>query len=131
MPISYSYDAPRGMILARVTGPTTLADIEEYFRTVRREPWFPAPALTDVRGSTAAMSNDEVRSAVNRLRELASSLRGMPIAIVTDSPASFGLSRMVEQLLDDAVHIHVFRDEPSALAWLHGAGGTPSADADG
>ena len=118
MSITYSFDATRGMLFAQVTGLTTLADIENYFLRVSHEPWFPVPALTDVRTSSTDISTDDVRAAADRLRRLAPRLHGAPIAILTASPVSFGLSRMIEQLLGDEVNIQVFRDEPSALAWL-------------
>jgi hypothetical protein len=118
MPIKYTYDASCGLIRTVVTGHVTPSEITDYFRSVSKESYFPAPSLTDARQALPDMRGDEIRSIANSFRALASTMRDSPIAVIVSSDLAFGLVRMLGLFLDDAAVIHPFRDAERAMEWL-------------
>jgi hypothetical protein len=118
MPITYSYNAQRGLHEAVVSGEVTLAEVEAYFRQVRTEPWFPAPSLTDVRDARPSLPSEDVRAIAELLRELGPTLRGAPIAVLVSSQVGYGLVRMIELLVDDVATVRPFLDPDAAMTWL-------------
>jgi len=118
MPITYSFDAADHLIHTVVTGDVRLRAIVEHVDAISAEPWFPAPALVDTRHASAGIQSAEVRSVVEMLRTLGPRLNGVPIAVIVSSDVAFGLTRMIELMLDDVITIAPFRDIASARAWL-------------
>jgi hypothetical protein len=118
MPIEYAYDSEKQLLTTIVSGDVGRHETAEYFRQVSREPWFPAPSLTDVRGASASLPSAEVRSMVELFRELGPRIREVPIAVLVDSDISYGLVRMLQLLLEESVTLRPFRDREKALHWL-------------
>jgi hypothetical protein len=118
MPITYSYDAADHLIHTIVTGDAHIRAIEDYLDAISAEPWFPTPALVDTRQVATNLSSPEVRRVVEMLRRLGPRLNGMPIAVIVSSDVAFGLTRMIELMLDDVITIAPFRDIASARTWL-------------
>jgi hypothetical protein len=118
MPISYSYESGRGQIRTIVVGDIALAEIDAHLKSVTVEPWYPAPAIVDVRLASVSLPSRDVRLIVELLREIAPRTRSTPIAVVVGSDVAFGLVRMIQLLLDDVVNIRPFRTEEAATGWL-------------
>jgi hypothetical protein len=118
MPISYSYDAGRGLLETAVTGEVGLADVQAYFRQVAAEPWFPAPSITDLRHASPNLPSADVRAIAQLLRRLGPRLDGTPVAAVVATDVAYGLVRMVDLMVDDVVTLRAFRDRGEALAWI-------------
>ena len=118
MPITYSFDPSEHVIHTLVTGEARLATIREHLNAISAEPWFPAPAVVDVRLAGTGIPSAEVRSVVDIFRRLGPRLDGAPIAVIVASDVAYGLVRMMEIMLDDVVSIAPFHDMASARAWL-------------
>ncbi len=118
MPIEYSYDSEKRLQTTVVTGDVGFAEAAAHFEQVSREPWFPAPSLTDVRGTTPTIPSSEVRAIVELFRDLGPRIREVPIAVLVDSDVSYGLVRMLQLLLEDSVTLRPFRDREKALHWI-------------
>ncbi len=118
LPITYRYDPGRRLLETTVSGDVGLVDVDEYFKKVRLEPWFPPPALTDVRKASPSLPGAEVRAIAELLRRLGPELKRAPLAVLVDSDVAFGLVRMIGLLLDDVVNVRPFRGPAAALTWL-------------
>ena len=118
MPIVCTFDPERGLINTVASGEVGLRDVAAHLREVSAQPWFPAPALADLREVSGSTPSDEVRAIVGLLRQLAPQLSSAPIAVLVASDLSYGLVRMLELLLDDVIAIRPFRDPEAAIRWL-------------
>jgi hypothetical protein len=125
MPITYKHVPETGVLEIVASGDIGLAEVASCLTAVRGEPWFPAPAIADVRGVTPSIPSHEVREVAGLLRAMAPQLKSVPVAIVVSSTVLFGLVRMLELMLDDVISIKPFHDFESARDWLanpHAAG---------
>lgn len=118
MPITYTHVPETGVLEIVATGDIGLADVATCLNAMRSEPWFPAPAIADVRSVTPSMPTHEVREVAGLLRALAPRLANVPMAIVVSSTVLFGLVRMLKLMLDDVIAIKPFHDFESARQWL-------------
>jgi len=118
MPISMSIDHARRQVVARVSGPVTLADISSHLESERAEGGLPFGELMDGRGSQPDISPAEIREIVGILRQYGSTTRLGPTAIIVGTDLEYGMIRMLEMLAEDLCEIRPFREQEEAESWL-------------
>lgn len=125
MPIDYRVDQDRRRVLAEGHGTVTAEEIFSY----QRDAW----SRADVAGFDELVDMTRVQTIVepsaHQMRALARLSAGMDppaaggrFAIVAPGDLAFGLGRMYEVFREmspgSTKQVSVFRDRPSALAWL-------------
>ena len=115
MPLTFTYDAERELVVGVATGRFSGADLGE-----SEMPDYPigTPELLDVRAVTEVdVTGADIRRVAER--ERLGPTRISRMAIVTGSTVGYGLSRMFQMLADEAEYeIEVFRELDDALKWL-------------
>ena len=122
MPIEYWFDADRQLLVTRAAGRMTDSEILGYMRRLTEDTSWPSGAdgFVDAR----EIEGFEVTSEAIGLASLVATERedrfsGSRWAVVTDLDAVFGMTRMYTIRRDpESYEVGVFRDVPSALAWL-------------
>ena len=121
MPIRYTVDRERAVLVARASGDLTDADLLDYAMALQGDDTTSEARheLVDLRD---IQSGDGVTSSgVRRLAEFwrDAGVSDGKLAIIAESPVSYGMSRMYQTLRDDgADRIEVFRSEEDAWKWL-------------
>ena len=115
MPLTFTYDAERNLVLGVASGRVTGDDFG-----AGEMPDYPVgtPELFDVRAVTEVeVTGADIRRVAER--ERLGPARISRMAIVTGSVVAYGLSRMFQMLADEAEYeIEVFRELDDALKWL-------------
>jgi hypothetical protein len=124
MPFTFSLDRDNARVSAVANGSITYGDIVRHLEDERRRGGLPYAELIDARGARPDFTSEDVRQIVDWLRSAASRGALGPTAVVVDSDVAYGMLRMLETLLDDAVQLRPFRSMDAAQAWLAGAGRT-------
>jgi hypothetical protein len=110
-------DVDRGLVLTRLAGPVSAAEVDEHNRNLARDPRFNPQfrQLVDVTELTRLHDSSEVRKSA----EEHVFAPGVRRALVAPSEAAFGMSRMFAiQSERVGQRIEVFRDMDTAKAWL-------------
>ena len=121
MPIRYTVDRERAVLVARASGDLTDADLLDYAMALQGDDTTSEARheLVDLRD---IQSGDGVTSSgVRRLAEFwrDAGVSDGKLAIIAESPVSYGMSRMYQTLRDDGPdRIEVFRSEEDAWKWL-------------
>lgn len=122
MPISYSIDASRGVVLTTASGALTDPELLEHKRTLTRDQQFrPGMVeLSDVRGvERLDVTAEGVRQFVAQDAQDSDRLSGYRLAIVASQDLVFGMARMYEILTEkNALRVRIFRDMDEARVWL-------------
>jgi hypothetical protein len=121
VPIRYTIDHERSVLVARASGDLTDAELLDYARALHADDTAKEVRheLVDLRD---VQSGDGVTS--SGVRELAEFWRNAGVtdgklALIAESPVSYGMSRMYQTLRDDGPdRIEVFRLEEDAWKWL-------------
>jgi hypothetical protein len=136
LPIEFSIDHERRLVLAKGRGTFTDEDVFSYQREVWSRP--------EVSGYNELIDMSEVKQialpSIERVRDLAKHSASMDaekapskFAIVAPSDMAFGLGRMYEMYRDlqarSTKQVAVFRTLKEALEFLGGEGGPPKARA--
>ena len=120
MAILYNIDSERRLVETRVSGETSLGEIEEYFRRLASDPAYRPDydTLVDLRETPTLLTPAELRSLSDFVRSHVPLTRSRR-AIVADTDAAFGLVMMYEAFTEDLPRaFRVFRDVNDARAWL-------------
>jgi hypothetical protein len=118
MPVSYSIDRKRGLVISRLWGTMTDDDVREQRRKLRADPAFDPSyrQLIDMTGMT------EIQVGAKTITEAAHDqyfAPGAKRAFVASSDAAFGLARMFAMRAEASGQaIEVFRDLRKAEEWL-------------
>ncbi|HTT68947.1 MAG TPA: hypothetical protein VMF70_13060 [Gemmatimonadales bacterium] len=118
MAITYEVDASLGVVFARWTGVITAQDVSTYMTVLMNDEKARAcgRSLADIREAefrtAGAALSDLVRTAVQPV------LTGWTAAILTSSPAAYGLARQFQALTEGFMRTAVFTDEASAREWI-------------
>lgn len=117
MPIEYTIDAERRLILTNVTGVVAPADMLEHYRTLAADPAFDPEfdALVDFSGAAPFEAKGE------EIRDIARAVpnaRGTRRALVVDRDLHYGFGRMASAARAHDLEIQVFRSRAEALTWL-------------
>jgi hypothetical protein len=121
MPIHYEIEGASGFIQTTCSGPVTLEEVMEHFRTLRADPRLPAhpDVLLDLRETTSVPDREQIRSAAEGAGQLADVVRWGACAIVASRDVMFGMSRMFEVFAEQHFEAtQVFRELGDAVAWL-------------
>lgn len=136
MPIEFSIDHEKRLVLAKGSGTLTDEDVFSYQREVWSRP--------EVAGYSELMDMSEVKQialpSMDRVRDLAKLSASMDteevaskFAIVAPSDLAFGLGRMYEMYRDlqarSSKQVGVFRTRKEALEFLGMEGGPPASGA--
>jgi hypothetical protein len=121
-------DADRGLVMTRLVGPVSVAEVEAHNRELAKNPQFKPhfQQLVDVTELTKLYDSD----AVKRSAEEHIFAPGVRRALVAPSDAAFGMSRMwAIQSESSGQRIEVFRELDRAKEWLQlGAFGAPDGE---
>lgn len=118
MPISYTIDPARRLVVTRIAGVMSEEDVRALREQLRADPAFDATyanlvdlsEATDIQLSADTLGQLAVRSAFDRVTRR---------AIVATSPLQFGMARMFATINERHGHVvRVFRDSGEAEAWL-------------
>jgi hypothetical protein len=120
MPISYSIDVERSLILSRWEGLVTAGDVAAHWKRLFSDERALAigRSLTDLRGADLRFSADDIRHLTDEIVRPLLDKGPWKTAMVVDQPKVFVISRRLQihaEMLDSS---RIFTDEPAALAWL-------------
>ena len=118
MPITATYDHEHRRVVATAVGRITLDEIRSHLEEEREEPALAFTEVIDARGAIPDFPPADVRVLVAWIRWLAERTRLGPTAIIVDSDFAFGITRMIEVLVEDVALVKPFRDKLSAELWL-------------
>ena len=121
MPIKYVIDDNLRLVYATAVGSVTMDELVEHLETLSADPRYvpPMKKLVDYRaGHVIAMSVEETRRLTEFKLELGDVFRGEKCAFLVSDDLDFGLSRVSGAYADPVLESNVFREAPSALAWL-------------
>jgi hypothetical protein len=125
MPISYSIDANRRLVLTRCWGVLTDAELLEHKEQLAKDPAF-CPTmgqLSDVRAvERLAVTTEGVKLLVAHDSANAERIGGHRMALVVASDEVFGMARMYSQRSGSPEGVGVFRSIPEAESWLAASG---------
>ena len=75
--------------------------------------------LSDHRGMDVPGTGDQVRAMLEHIRLHGRAFYGSRWAVVTNAPASFGMTRVLATLAESVpISVRIFADIPEALQWL-------------
>ena len=118
MGITATYDHRHRRVMAVVEGPVTLEQIRDHLEEERQEPGLAYGELMDARGSDPNLSPADVRVLVALLRWLGERTRLGPTAVLVSTDFQYGITRMVEMMVEDVCLIKPFRTGADAERWL-------------
>ncbi len=128
MPISYTIDRQRNLVLTTATGVLTDEELLDHKRQLIADPEF-EPGMKELSDVRRIERLDVSPAGVRRLAALDEEHvdrlgEDYRLAIVAPADASFGTARMYQILTESSVqNIGVFRDMEEAKDWLGVAGG--------
>ena len=118
MPVSYTVDPSRGLVMTSVEGAVTPEEMFAYHDALRADPAFSSTfdSVTEyAEGSAFEGSPADIRRLVEGLPFNPGTRR----AYVATVDLHFGLSRMAQVFAESkGVEVGVFRDRTEALRWL-------------
>ena len=131
MPIAFRVDEADRIVYADITGALEAADmvagVVDVAALLADRPGF--AVVTDQRGVLQPATRAQIDAVVDALTRRAAVFAGRRWAIVTASPASYGMMRALGVYAERIpIAVAVFREVDAARAWV--AGGAPDAPAD-
>jgi hypothetical protein len=121
MPVVYEIDKENKIIRTRCTGPVTLEEVVDHFRTLAQDPDAPEclDVLLDLSEETSIPTKEELEDVTRALHAAQSKVQFGFCAIVAVRDALFGMARMWEVFAEQYFRgTYVFRSRPEAEAWL-------------
>lgn len=109
MPITYSFDQERRLIVVRVTGELTIALTEDYFTLLQQDSNFPEEAIeiVDFSGVTDfALYYGEMSKITQRYQSMKSTRDIRATVFNCTSDLSYGIARMLQTLHERANEKH-------------------------
>ena len=122
MPITATYDHQHRRVLATAEGRVTLEEIRSHLEEERQEPALRYTELFDVRDAVPDFPPADARILVAWLRWLGERTRLGPTAVVVGGDLAFGITRMIEMLVEDVALVRPFRNKLDAELWLDEVG---------
>jgi hypothetical protein len=108
--------------MAVAEGRVTLEQIRDHLEDERQEPGLAYSELIDARRADPDLSSADIRILVALLRWLGERTRLGPTAVLVSTDYQYGITRMVEMLVEDVCPIKPFRTETDAERWLADVG---------
>jgi hypothetical protein len=121
MPVDFKIDTERRLIVATVFDEISDTDIIETLNSSISDPDFEPGfnVLSDHTRITRPITTEQVKLMVGHMESLSDRLAGARWAIVTNSPASYGMMRMLSVYAERVpVELQIFRDTDEANQWL-------------
>ncbi len=122
MPIAYTIDDERRLVLTVSSGTLSDADVMQHKAALRDDPRVTRDMkeLSDVRAiERLDITEVGIRQMTRFDRDAAASRGGHTLAIVATEDIIFGMARMYEMLTEENVRsVQVFRDIDEATRWL-------------
>lgn len=121
MPVRYIIDPARKLIHTTCSGPITLADVIEHFRTLKDDPTCVGhlDVLLDVRDVASPPQSDQLRTVNSQVGSIRPKVQFGMCAIVANRDAMFGMMRVFGVFAEQNFRaIRVFREVSEAEAWL-------------
>jgi hypothetical protein len=118
MPITFTVDHARRLVVVIATGAVTRETVVRYFETQRMLEGLSYPRLVEIRALDSQISRDEWRAATEWLRTVTKNVALGPAAVVVDDGPTFELVRMIAILVSDFCEVEGFFDRESAEDWL-------------
>ena len=121
MPVTYQIDRANRLVHTTCTGPITLADVIDHFRTLEQDPACPdcVDVLLDVQEGTTVPKSAELRDVAREIARIRGRVQFGVCAIVANTDILFGMMRMFEVFAEDYFHeTQAFRTVGEAEAWL-------------
>lgn len=118
MPITYTIDREKKLVLTRIWGAATEGDVAEHNRSLRIDPQFDPHyrQLADITGITELLVSTRVVQETAHDQYFAPGVRR---AFVASDDAAFGMARMFALHAEGLGQtIQVFRDRAAAEEWL-------------
>ena len=125
MPIRFSIDPAKELVLTSVSGSILESDPLDYLASVIAHPDYRPGyrALIECRDvRVGSVTPTAIRRLATFTRDVESQLAGSRVALVAPQAAVFGLLRMYQLLRDPPYALAVFRERSEAEAWLTEAG---------
>jgi hypothetical protein len=116
--ITATYDHMQRRVVARVEGPVTIDQIRNHLEDERQEPGLAYSEMIDARAAVLELAAADIRVLVAWLRWLGERTKLGPTAVVVDTDFQFGITRMIEMLVEDVCQVKPFRSESDAKRWL-------------
>ena len=120
MPMAYTIDAGRKLVLTRAWGVLSDSDVLQHKATLDADPKFVAGIreLSDVREiERLAVTSSGVRDMIRRDKEKLTKPEHR-LALVVASDVVYGMARMYALLRGEHTFVRVFRTLPEAGEWL-------------
>lgn len=121
MPIHHEIDRERSLIRTTCSGPVTLAEVLQHFRSLEDERHLPDPldVLLDLSTVTSPPDGAQIQRVAAEIRRLLGKISWGSCAIVAPSDLVFGVSRILEVRAEESfTATQVFRELAAAEAWL-------------
>lgn len=120
MPITYTIDTARDIILERWTGTISAADLGSFWRAFLTDPEVMKRrrTLVDVRAATISFTGPELEDLVHTVVLPVLGRRKWATAVLVASPSQYGTARQYQVFADSYSGDCIFTDEQSALLWL-------------
>jgi hypothetical protein len=118
MPIIMSVDHERKLVNAIAIGPVSFSDVENHLSMERQFGGLTYKELLDARGAGIGFTPTEIRQIVSLIRTLGQKSKLGPSAVLVSTDFAFGVTRLLEALLEDVCEIRPFWNEEEAKAWL-------------
>jgi hypothetical protein len=116
--ITATYDHMHRRVVARAEGPVNLEQIRDHLEDERQEPGLAFSELIDARAAVVELAPADLRVLVAWLRWLGERTKLGPTAVVVDTDFQFGVTRMIEMMVEDVCRVKPFRSESDAKRWL-------------
>ena len=118
MPITFTVDHARQLVIVIATGTVTRETVVRYFDTQRMLDGLSYPRLVECRALEAKVTADEWRAATEWLRTVTKGMAFGPAAVLVDDDQTFGLVQTISNLVSDFCEVQAFVDRASAEQWL-------------
>jgi hypothetical protein len=120
MPISYTIDHERQIIVEAWTGDVSAADLATYWQYYLADATVMAirRTLVDLRGCTITFSGEELADLIERIVTPILDERAWRTAILVEQPVQYGVSRQYHVFAERYSHDAIFHSYDEALCWL-------------
>ena len=118
MPITFTVDHAKQLVVVIATGPVTRQTVLSYFDTQRRLDGLSYPRLVECRNLEPQLTDEDWRDVAAWLRQVTQHVAFGPAAVVVDHDRTFALVEMISNLVSDLCELRPFGDRESAQEWL-------------
>jgi hypothetical protein len=118
MPITFTVDHAKGLVVVIATGTVTRETIVRYFDTQRMLEGLSYPRLVECRELDSQLTDEDWRAIAGWLRDFTSHVAFGPAAVIVDNERTLELVDMVSGLVRPLCQLRPFGDRQSAEEWL-------------